>query len=345
MAQHPMNPWPSEHVITCSDEAAGLRAVIAIDDTTLGPGFGGVRIGEYADAAAAIDQAQRLAAAMTRKHALADLPYGGAMAVLMVDGPAPCGAPREKLFARFGEFVGRLAGLFIPGIDMGTTVADMATMRRAGAAVYCADRDPSPWGARGAHAALRAAARHALGTDDLRDVRIAIQGVGQVGAGLARLVAADGARVLVGDTDCDAAQRLADQIGGLAIDPRDAPYAACDIFAPCALPRAVREDSVSRLQCHVIAGVAADVIEDGATARALAAAGITHVPDYLVNAGGVIHEHARAMGWDEDRLADDVDRIGDRVGQLLAEATASGEPPMVVAERRARERVAHAREM
>lgn len=343
MVEAAMNPWSSEHVITCSDDDTQLRAIIAIDDTTLGPGFGGVRIGEYTDTATAIDQAQRLAAAMTRKHALADLPYGGAMAVIMTDGPAPHGAPRERLFGRFGELVGRLKGLFIPGIDMGTTAADMAAMRRSGAAVYCADHNPSPWGARGAHAALRAAAKHALGSDDLRDVRIAIQGVGQVGAGLARLVAADGARVLVGDLDCDSAQRLADQIGGLAIDPGDAPYAVCDIFAPCALPQVVRTDSVHRLQCRVVAGVAADSLESEATAHALAAAGITHVPDYLVNAGGVIHEHARAMSWDEERLAEDVDRIGERVATLLAEAAARGEPPLVTAERMAAERLTNAR--
>lgn len=334
----PLNPWSSEQVITCADETVGLRAVIAIDDTSLGPGLGGVRFSEYPDASAALIEAQRLARAMTFKHALADLPYGGAKAVIVTDGPAPAGADRERVFTRFGEFVKRV-GVFIPGIDMGTTRADMVTMRAAGAKVYSADFDPSPWGARGAYAALRAGAVHALGTDDLRDVRVAVQGVGHVGAALARLLAADGARVLVGDIDHDAAQRLADQIGGLVIDPADAPYAVCDIFSPCAVPQVLRADSVGRLQCRLVAGVAADIFDDDTTADALHAAGVTVVPDYIVNAGSVIHEHARAMGWDEERLSKDVDRIGARVADLLEESARVDEAPTRVAQRRARERL------
>lgn len=340
---HPVNPWRSEQVITCRDDDKGLRAVIAIDDTTLGPGFGGVRLAHYPDAYTALTQAQRLAATMTRKHALADLPYGGAKAVILEDGPLTRDR-REQLFARFADFVLRLGGIFIPGVDMGTTPADMAVLRDNGVHAYGVDHDPYPWTARGVYQALRAGAAHAFGTDDLQGMRVAVQGVGAVGHPLARLLAADGARVLVGDIDQGRAQRLADQIGGLVIDPADAPYARCDIFAPCAVGRVLRAEAASRMQCRLVAGSANDILDDPAAAEALHERDVVVVPDYVANAGGVIHEHARAMGWDTDRLAEDVDRIGSRVTSILQEAATSGLSPSAVAERRAVARLLAARE-
>ncbi|MDO5711259.1 MAG: Glu/Leu/Phe/Val dehydrogenase dimerization domain-containing protein [Micrococcales bacterium] len=340
--QEVVDPWSSEQIITCHDKNTGLRAVVAIDDTTLGPGFGGVRLGEYPTAQAAIVEAQRLAAAMTLKHALAELPYGGAKSVIMLDGSAPTGAARERLFAAFGQFLARSPELYIPGVDMGTTLADMVTISDQGVTVYCAEHEPSPWTARGVHAALRAGAAHTLGTDDLAGVRISIQGAGSVGAALARLVAADGARVLISDIDSDRADRVAESVDGLAIDPGDAPFARCDIFAPCAIARVVTADSVDRLQCRLIIGAANDALDSPAVADLLHVAGITVVPDYVANAGGAIHEHARAMGWDEERLAEDVDRIGERVTRLLQSAQSSNEPPATVAGRLAAERLAAA---
>ncbi len=341
---HPINPWRSEQVITCRDNATGLRAVIVIDDTTLGPGFGGVRLGHYPDAYSAVTEAQRLAQAMTLKHALAELPYGGAKAVLVQEDALGPGE-RERLFARFADFVQRLSGSYIPGVDMGTSPADLAVMRAQGAHVYGADADPYPWTARGVYQALLAGARHTFGTDDVAGMRIAVQGVGGVGGPLARLLAEDGARVLVGDIDDAKAQRLADRIGGLVIDPDDAPYARCDIFAPCAVARVLRTDAAARLQCRLVVGSANDIFEDAATPDAVHAAGVSVVPDYVANAGAVIHEHAQAMGWDADRLAEDVDAIGARVTGILAEAAAADEAPARVAARRAHQRIEGARDL
>ena len=340
-----LDPWTSEQIITCHDKATGLRAVIAINDTTLGPGFGGVRLAEYPSAQAAIVEAQRLAAAMTRKHALAELPYGGAKSVILLDGSIPEGAARERLFAAFGEFIARSPELYIPGVDMGTTLADMSTIGEQGVTVYCAQHSPGPWTARGVYAALRAGAAHTLGTDDLSGVRISIQGAGSVGAELARLVAADGARVLISDIDSARASRLAESLDGLAIDPDDAPFARCDIFAPCAVARVLTDDAVDRLQCRLVAGAANDVLDSAEVGDRLHEAGITVVPDYVANAGGVIHEHARAMGWDEERLAEDVDRIGERVTHLLRDAQESDEAPGRVAERLTAERLAAAKDI
>lgn len=157
------DPWASEQTITCRDDRTGLRAIIAIDDTTLGPGFGGVRYRAYPSTTAAAGEAQRLAAAMTLKHALAELPYGGAKSVVMLDGAAPApGSPeRRALFARFGEMIARTAGTYIPGVDMGTLLEDMQTIRdEGGARAFCDEVSPSPFTARGVHAAMRLSLIH-----------------------------------------------------------------------------------------------------------------------------------------------------------------------------------------
>jgi len=168
--------WASEQLVLCRDEDVGLSAVIAIDDTTLGPGLGGVRFKPYPSAEAAVTEARRLAAAMTRKNALADVPYGGAKSVIVDDGAM---RDRPALMARFGEFVARTGGAYLPGVDMGTTVADLAIMRRAGAIVSCDEEDPSPWTALGVAAAIRAA------VGDVEGISVLPSPAGHVGAALA----------------------------------------------------------------------------------------------------------------------------------------------------------------
>lgn len=327
--------WDSEQVITCRDEAAGLRAVIAIDDSTLGPGFGGVRMRSYPDTVAAISEAQRLARAMTFKHALAELPYGGAKSVIVVDRP-PVADERSRLLARFGEFVERLHGAYIPGVDMGTTLADMSLIGEQGVKVYCAEYDPAPWTARGAFAALLAAVRHRLGVEGLDGVTVSVQGAGHVGGVLAQLASKAGARVLVSDVDSARAALVAEKTDGEVIDPAEAPFVECDVFAPCAVARVVGREDVSRLRAKVVAGAANDVLDTPDVAAALVEAEVTFVPDFVANAGGVVHEHARAMRWDEGRLAAEVDRIGERTAQILADADEHGSSPIDVALERGR---------
>ncbi|WP_226344181.1 Glu/Leu/Phe/Val dehydrogenase dimerization domain-containing protein [Agilicoccus flavus] len=335
--------WDSEQVITCRDEQVGLRAVVAVDDTTLGPGFGGVRFRAYPDAAAAVREAQRLARAMTFKHALAELPYGGAKSVIIDDDPGRGGDARARLVSRFGEFVARLGGTYIPGVDMGTTMADMAVLADQGAKVYCARHDPAPWTARGVFAALDAATRHTLGVADLTGVTVSVQGAGSVGGALAELAAGAGATVLLSDVDPARAAAVAERIGAQVVDPRKAPFVDADVFAPCAVARVIGRSDVPRLRARVVAGAANDVLDTPDVAAALVEAGVTFVPDFVANAGGVIHEHARAMGWGEDRLAADVDRIGERTSGLLEAAQATGSAPVDVVLDRGRAVLARAR--
>lgn len=324
--------FASEQVITCRDDQVGLRAVIAIDSTTLGPGFGGTRWRPYSCQGDAIAEAQRLAAAMTLKHALADLPYGGAKSVIIADGPLPAvGSPeRTALMSRFADFVARTNGTYIPGVDMGTHVADMQTIREHGATAYCADRDPGVFTATGIYSAMRAAVRHTLNSD-LNGVRVAIQGTGHVGANVARMAAADGADVLVADVDAARARALADEIGGHVVDPDAVAVAECDVFAPCAVARVLTEELVPQLQCRIVSGAANDTLDRPEVADQLKAAGITYVPDFIANAGGVIQVHADEVGWNDQQLDDALQAIGDRLTNVLVEADGQGITPLAAA--------------
>lgn len=331
-------PWATEQTITCRDDRVGLRAVIAIDDTTLGPGFGGVRLRSYPSTEAAAREAQRLAAAMTLKHALAELPYGGAKSVVMLDGEAPApGTPeRRALFARFGEMIARTAGMYIPGVDMGTLLGDMQAIRDdGGARAFCDEVSPSPFTARGVYAAMRAAAVHHHGEGGLAGLHVVVQGVGSVGAEVARLAHADGARLTVADVDTARAEELARELGGATVDAGEAPFHDADVFAPCAIARVVMRDTIERIPARIIAGAANDTLDDPGCAEALHEAGIVFVPDFVANAGGVIQVHGGVVGWSDAETLAAVDRIGERVTGLLETAQEQGITPLAAALQRA----------
>ncbi|KRE35804.1 leucine dehydrogenase [Janibacter sp. Soil728] len=331
-------PWATEQTITCRDDRVGLRAVIAIDDTTLGPGFGGVRFRAYPSTEAAAREAQRLAAAMTLKHALAELPYGGAKSVVMLERPVPApGSPeRRALFARFGEMIARTAGYYVPGVDMGTLLEDMQTIRDdGGARAFCDEVSPSPFTARGVYAAMKAAAVHHHGEGGLADLHVVVQGVGSVGAEVARLARADGARLTVADVDSARAQELADELGGATVAADEAPFHDADVFAPCAIARVVTRDNIARVPARIIAGAANDTLDEPGCAEALREAGITFVPDFVANAGGVIQVHGGVVGWSDQETLAAVDRIGERVTGLLVTAQEQGITPLAAALQRA----------
>ena len=325
--------WEHEQVVFCSDPDLGLRAVIVIDSTARGPGLGGVRLRPYATATDAVRECRRLAAAMTLKNAFAELPFGGAKSVIL---DSPGGFPdRTMAMRRFGEYVAAAGGRYLPGVDMGTSVDDLAAMGAAGATVSCSAVDPSAWTARGVHAAIRAAVEHVDGSADLEGQRVLIQGAGHVGAPLAELLVSDGAIVLVADLDRQRAAALADHVGGWAIDPDAALRTPCDVLAPCAAARVVNADTVPELRCRIVAGAANDTLDSNDTARSLADRGITYIPDFVANAGGVIQIQAMRAGWSDALLGSMVDRIGDRVASVLQAAADTGATPLEVAEARA----------
>jgi leucine dehydrogenase len=330
--------WDHEQVVFCSDPDLGLKAVIVIDSTVRGPGLGGVRLRPYATAEDALRECRRLASAMTLKNAFAELPFGGAKSVIIDAGGF---GDRAAAMRRFGEFVAATGGRYLPGVDMGTSTDDLAAMGEAGAKVSCSAVDPSAWTARGVHAAIRAAVGYLDGASELDDLgvltgqRVLIQGAGHVGRPLAELLADDGAMVLIADLDRERAAEVAEKVGGWAIDPADALRTPCDVLAPCAAARVVNAETAASLKCRVVAGAANDTLDANATARLLADRGITYVPDFVANAGGVIQIQAMQSGWTDEQLGSEVDRIGERVASVLEDAGDTGRTPLEVAEARA----------
>ena len=332
--------WHSEQLVLCRDDARGLRAVIAINDTTLGPGLGGVRCVRYPTDSAAITEAQRLAAAMTLKNAFAGLPYGGAKSVILAPDPK---VDRVALMQRFGEFVIRTGGAYLPGVDMGTSIEDLQAMADVGADVSCNDEDPSPWTALGVAAAVRAAIEHVDRRQGIDGVRVLIQGAGHVGAALARDLASDGAEIILADIDVNRAAALAAELDATTVAAEAVIDTPCDVFAPCSVAKVITPETVSRLRCRMIAGAANDTLSVDGCAELLAQRTITYVPDFLSNAGGVIHIHALRAHHSEERLRRDVLRIGPRTRELLEEAESSGRTPLRVAGERVLQILAEAR--
>lgn len=325
-----------EQVVFCSDAASGLRAIIAIHDTTLGPALGGVRMRPYASELEALEDCLRLARGMTYKAAAAGVDLGGGKSVIVADPDAP---GKETLLRAHGRFIRTLGGRYIPGIDVGTSQADMETIAREGARVSCIGRDPSYYTALGVFEALRAGVAEAFGDPDLSGKVVAVQGTGHVGAHLARQLAAAGARLLVADTLPGRAERVAAEVGAEVVAADAIVGADCDVLAPCALGGVIDDDALGRLRCRVVAGAANNVLAAPRHAAALAERGIAYVPDYVANSGGLIFLEEDLAGHDDERLERRVRGVGERVREVFARAARNGITPDVAADRLAEERL------
>lgn len=328
----------TEQLTLCFDRDSHMRAVIAIDDTTLGPGLGGVRWRSYPDSQSAQLEASRLARVMTLKNACADLPYGGAKSVILKDEGVDSDVElRHAQLRAFGRFVDRLGGAYLPGVDMGTSVDDLAVIGAVACEVSCDREDPSPWTALGVFAGIRAALQ--CEGSSLVGSHVVIQGVGHVGAALARQLAEAGCRISVADVDADRAQRAAAETGGQIVNTELVVTTPCDVLAPCAGAMVVTHANVGALRSRIIAGGANDVLASHDVADILAARGIVYVPDFVVNAGGVIQIHAVRSDWDVEKLTGSLLAIGDRVTSIINEAKRSRRTPLVVAEEMASDRL------
>jgi len=336
----------TEELVVCHDRRTGLQAVIAVDDTTLGPGLGGVRWMPYEDEASAAAEATRLARVMTLKNALAGIPYGGAKSVIWSDR-LPAGPDRRATLRAFGSFVARLHGAYVPGVDMGTSVDDLAEIAAVAPDVSCDHEDPSPSTALGVFAGIRAAVAEVDGPG-LAGKTVLVQGAGHVGRALAHCLAGAGALVAVADVDEALAAAVAAEVGGSVVGPEAVTGYRCDVWAPCATARVVRAGNAGNagnpgnagaLGCRIVAGAANDVLAERGCAKVLADHGVTYVPDFLLNAGGVVHIHAVRSGWVPDQLEAAVLNIGDRVHEVLQVARRSGRLPVDVAEQLASSRL------
>ena len=326
-----------ERVHMVRDRESGLAAIIAIHDTTLGPAGGGVRFHPYADPDAAIGDALRLSRAMTWKMALADLPFGGGKSVIIGD---PANDKSEALLEAYGRAVEELAGRYICGPDLGTTPADMAVVGRVTRHVAGgsgAASDTAPETGRGLYQAMRAAVRRRLGRTDLRGLRVAVQGAGNVGRHLCSHLAEAGARIFIADVDAGAVARAVAAFGAEPVAPERILETEADVLAPCALGGVINDDTVDRIKAPVVCGGANNQLADPRHGRALHRRGILFVPDYVANAGGAISATRVLLGRDEAEVSRRVEAIYDTCMRVFDLAERDSVPPDEAALRRARE--------
>lgn len=327
------------------DRASGLTAIIALHSTHLGPGAGGTRYWHYGDPADAMRDALRLSRGMSYKNAMAGLPMGGGKAVILA---SPDRRKTPEMLAAFGRAVEGLGGRYVTAEDVGISEADMVEVSHSTRFVSglpvaegAAGGDPGPFTAMGIYHGVKAAVEHKLGKTSLSGVRVAVQGTGSVGGGLARLLKKDGAELVLADVDAARAKRLADELDAEAVPSEQIMSVACDVFSPNALGAILDEEGIARLDCAIVAGGANNQLATFDDGQALAARGILYAPDYVINAGGIISvtlEYlARTNGESSDinevrkRLA----QIPERLRTVWRESEASGVSADRVADRMA----------
>lgn len=333
-----------EQLVFCHDRKTGLRAVIGIHDTTLGPALGGCRMWPYATEDEAVADALRLSLGMTYKSAVAGQDFGGGKCVIWGD---PGRDKSEGLFRSLGQFVQSLGGRFITGPDVGTRPDDFAWSASETRWVvalpegYGSSGDTGPITAFGLWRAMKAVMKELEGDDRLAGRTVAIQGVGKVGARLASYLVEDGARVVVADVDASAVERLRQQLPAVEVTTPDAIYEVpCDIFAPCALGGVLNDETIGRLRCRAVCGGANNQLASPAHGDELHARGILYAPDFVVNAGGLIQVANELGGYDRDRAFRTAARIYDWCLEVFALARDGGIPTYQAANRVAERRIA-----
>lgn len=332
-----------EQVLFASDAAVGLRAIVAIHSTALGPAFGGCRIWPYASEAAALADVLRLSRGMTYKAAICDLPLGGGKSVILAD---PATAKTTALLHAMGGVVERLGGRYVIADDIGTTLADLAVMRtvtRHTAAATTAAQTPLAATAHGVFQAIRAAVRHRLGAEDLDGLRVAVQGLGNVGFPLSRQLHEAGARLVVADLDPVRTRRAAAALEAQVVAPAAILEQSVDLLAPCALGAVLNDDTIPRLGAGIVCGGANNQLAAPRHAAMLAERGILYLPDYLANAGGVIDFHQERIDDRPEAVLAAVGRIHDITAEVLAEAARTARTPLQVTDARVRARLRAAR--
>jgi leucine dehydrogenase len=333
-----------EQVVHCHDPRSGLRAIIAIHSTALGPALGGTRWYPYPDETTALRDVLRLAKGMTYKAAMAGLDLGGGKAVIIGD---PARDRSEALLRAYGRYVESLGGRYITAEDVGSTVDDIEMVAREtrfatgrSAVNPGGSGDPSIMTAHGTYYGMRAVAEHLWGTAELDGRHVAMQGAGKVGWHLAKLLHDAGAKLTVADVNPDNVARCVAELGANAADPNRVHATACDIFAPCALGAIVNDDTLPELACAAVVGCANNILDRPDHGAALMRAGITYAPDYVVNAGGIINIAEELRGnYVAERAHAATARIFDRVKALLTRAVAEGAPTNELADRMAEERL------
>lgn len=337
-----MEEYDYEQLVFCQDENSGLKAIIAIHDTTLGPALGGTRMWTYANEEEAIEDALRLAKGMTYKNAAAGLNLGGGKTVIIGD---PKKDKNPELFRAFGRYIQSLNGRYITAEDVGTTVDDMDLIHLetdfvTGTSDSGSSGNPSPVTAYGVYKGIKAAAKEAFGDDSLEGKTIAVQGVGNVAYALCEYLHKEGAKLVVTDINKKAVQRAVDNFGAKAVDPDDIYDVDCDIYSPCALGATINDDTIARLKAKVIAGSANNQLKEAKHGDILFEKGIVYAPDYVINSAGVINVADELQGYDRQRALRKVEKIYDSLQRIFDISRRDNIPSYIAADKMAEERIA-----
>jgi leucine dehydrogenase len=330
-----------EQLVFCHDKATGLRAIIAIHDTTLGPALGGCRMYPYTSEEDAIVDALRLARGMTYKAAASGLNLGGGKSVII-------GNPEDKseeLLRSFGRYIETLGGRYIVAKDVGTSTEDMEHIRIETSHVVGVDvthggsGDPSPFTALGVLQGMRACAEETFGSPSLEERTVAVQGLGHVGYHLCELLRDEGANLIVTDLVAEIVERAIREFGAKPVEPDEILSIPCDILAPCALGAVVDDISLPNFRCSIVAGSANNILLETRHGEALAERDILYAPDYVINAGGLINVADELESYDQTRATKRVARIYDAVRRIIAISKRDGVPTNLAADTLALERI------
>lgn len=337
-----MEKYDYEQLVLCQDKESGLKAIICIHDTTLGPALGGMRMWTYASEDEAIEDALRLGRGMTYKNAAAGLNLGGGKTVVIGD---PRKDKNEAMFRALGRFIQGLNGRYITAEDVGTTVEDMDTIHEETRFVtgvspaFGSSGNPSPVTAYGVYRGMKAAAKEAFGDDSLKGKVVAVQGVGHVAYELCKHLHNEGAKLIVTDISKENADRAVQEFEAEFVHPDKIYDVECDIFAPCALGAIINDETIERLKCKVVAGSANNQLKEERHGKMLEEKGIVYAPDYVINAGGVINVADELLGYNRERAMKKVEGIYDNILKVFEIAKRDGIPSYLAADRMAEERI------
>lgn len=334
-----MAKYGYEQLVYFYDKETGLKGITCIHDTTLGPALGGTRLWNYATEEEAVEDALRLARGMSYKNAAAGLNLGGGKTVLIGDADK---VKSEAYWRAFGRYVQSLNGRYITAEDVNTCTEDMdyvamETDHITGLAKTSGD--PSPFTAYGVYMGIKATCKEKFGSDSLKGIKIAVQGVGHVGYYLVKYIMEEGAKVTIADIKKDNIERITNEFNVTVVKPDEIIGVKCDVFAPCALGAIVNDNTIDKLNCKVIAGAANNVLKELRHGEILEEKGILYAPDYVINAGGVINVYQEILGYDEDEAKRKTEKIYDRLLEVYKIAKEEKITTALAADRMAEKRI------
>lgn len=337
-----------EQVVFASDSSTGLKAIIAIHDTTLGPALGGCRMWNYKKESDALTDVLRLSHGMTYKAAVAGLDLGGGKSVIIGDSKT---MKNEYFFRSFGKFVEGLGGRYITAEDVGTSVKDMEWVRKETQYVTGTSRalggsgDPSPVTALGTYNGIKACVKRVFGSDSLEGKKVAVQGVGQVGKYLVELLVKEGAKLFISDIDEDKIKKITKNYSVKVVNNDEIYGLDVDVFAPCAMGGIINDKTISMLKCKIIAGAANNQLEkEKKHGKAILEKGILYAPDYVINAGGLISVYNEIKGYNREKALAQAEDIYHILSEVLDVAEKEGVPTPVASNKYAEERIKKKRE-